>query len=49
MDLVIIMMNRCKFIKKVNDKNKYKYMCNVYEHITYSFALQCLTNHYAFI
>ena len=36
----MIMMNRCKFIKKLNDKNKHKYMYNVYEHITYSFVLQ---------
>ena len=38
----MIMMNRC--IKKLNDKNKHEYIYNVYEHITYLFVLQCLTN-----
>ena len=33
----MIMMNRCKFIKKLNDSCIMMY--NVYEHITYSFVL----------
>ena len=35
MDLVMIMMNRFKFIKKLNDKNKQKYMYIAYEHISF--------------